>query len=519
MLGIVGYGAYIPRLRLSRKAVVQANAWYAPQFAAKAKGTRAVANWDEDSITMSVAAARDCLGPDADRVRIHGLYLASCTVPFAERSNAGIVSEALLLDESVDAVDITGSPRAALSAVAMALAKAPAAGPQLVLAADLRHTRAASTQELEFGDGAAALLLGSDGVIAEYLGGGTLSVDFVDHFRVTDAEVDYAWEERWVRDEGIGKLMPRAIAAALADAGIDAAAVDHFIFPSTIAKLDAQLAGSCGIRADAVVDNLAAAIGDTGTAHALLMLAHTLECARPGQVIVVSQFGSGAQALVFRVTGAAAAGAAAAGAVPAGAAPASAAPPRGAPPSGAPPFRPVKGVGGWLARGVEETSYTKFLAFRQQLTLERGMRGEQDKKTALSTLYRHRRAILGFVAGRCSVTGDVHFPPSRISYTPGAPALDTQKPYPLAERQGTVLSWSAEYLSDYPAPPQYYGQVDFDGGGRVLMEFVDVSKGDIESGTRVEMVFRIKDFDEKRGFVRYFWKATPVRAPLGAKVE
>jgi 3-hydroxy-3-methylglutaryl CoA synthase len=489
MLGIVGYGAYIPRLRLSRKAVVEANAWYAPQFAAKAKGTRAVANWDEDSITMAVAAARDCLGGDADRVRVRGLYLASCTLPFAERSNAGIVSEALLLDDSIDAVDITGSPRGALSSIAMALAKAPVDGSQLVLAADLRHTRAASAQELEFGDGAAALLLGSDGVIAEYLGSGTLSVDFVDHFRLADAEIDYAWEERWVRDEGIGKLMPRAIGAALADAGVDAAAVDHFIFPSTIAKLDAQLANSCGIRPEAVVNNLAAGIGDTGTAHALLMLAHTLERARPGQVILVSQFGSGAQALVFRVTAAIAAGG----------------------------LRPVKGAGVWLARGVEELSYTKFLAFRQQLNLERGMRGEQEKKTALSTLYRHRRSILGFVAGRCSVTGEIHFPPSRISYTPGAPALDSQRPYPLAERQGTVLSWSAEYLSYYPSPPQYYGQVDFDGGGRVLMEFIDVSRGDIESGTRVEMVFRIKDFDEKRGFVRYFWKATPVRAPAAAK--
>jgi 3-hydroxy-3-methylglutaryl CoA synthase len=489
MLGIVGYGGYIPRLRLSRNAVVQANAWYAPQFASKAKGTRAVANWDEDSITMAVAAARDCLGTDADRQHIRGVYLASCTAPFAERSNAGIVGEALLLDESIDAVDITGSQRAALSAIAIALAKAPAAGSQLVLATDLRHTRAASAQELEFGDGAAALLIGSDRVIAEYLGGGTLSVDFVDHFRGADADVDYAWEERWVRDEGIGKLMPRAIAAALADAGLDAAAVDHFIFPSTIAKLDAQLANTCGIRADAVVDNLAGGVGDTGTAHALLMLAHTLEYAAPGQVIVVSQFGSGAQALVFRVTASVAA------------------------------FRPVKGAATWLARGVEETSYTKFLAFRQQLMLERGMRGEQDKKTALSTLYRHRRSILGFVAGRCAITEDVHFPPSRLSYTPGAPALDTQEPHPLAERQGTVLSWSAEYLSYYPSPPQYYGQVDFDGGGRVLMEFVDVARGDIESGTRVEMVFRIKDVDEKRGFVRYFWKATPVRSTAVGQTE
>jgi 3-hydroxy-3-methylglutaryl CoA synthase len=482
MLGIVAYGAYVPRLRLARKVIVEANGWYAPQFAAKGKGTRSVANWDEDAITMAVAAARDCLGNAVDRQRIRGLLLASCTAPFAERSNAGIVGEALLLDAAIDAVDVSGSQRAALSAVAMALAKAPATGPQLVVAADLRQTRPASSQELDFGDAAAALALGTENVIAEYLGGSALSVDFVDHFRAADADVDYAWEERWVRDEGIGKLVPRAVAAALAAAGLDASAVDHFIFPCTIAKLDAQLAESCGIRRAAVVDNLAAAIGDSGTPHALLMLAQTLARATPGQTIVVSQFGSGVQALVFRVTAAI---------------------------SG---FRPVKGVEGWAARGVEEASYTKFLAFRQQIALERGMRGEQDKKTALSTLYRHRKAILGFVAGRCAVTGEVHFPPSRISYTPGAPALDTQKPHPLAERQATVLSWSAEYLSYYPAPPQYYGQVDFDGGGRVLMEFVDVSPGDVESGTRVEMVFRIKDVDERRGFVRYFWKATPVRA-------
>ena len=41
----------------------------------------------------------------------------------------------------------------------------------------------------------------------------------------------------------------------------------------------------------------------------------------------------------------------------------------------------------------------------------------------------------------------------------------------------------------------------------------DVAPGDVSSGTRVEMVFRIKDTDELRGFKRYFWKATPVSGP------
>ena len=130
---------------------------------------------------------------------------------------------------------------------------------------------------------------------------------------------------------------------------------------------------------------------------------------------------------------------------------------------------------------------------------------------ALTTLFRHRKAILGLVAGRDEVSGTVHFPPSRVSLGE-AHTQDAQKPYKLAERNAKVLSFSAEYLSYHPSPPNYYGQVDFEGGGRILMEFTDVSKGDIETGSSMKMVFRIKDIDEKRGFVRYFWKATPARA-------
>ena len=482
MFGIVGYGGYVPRLRLSRQAVAEANAWYAPNLKGKGKGTRAMANWDEDSITMAVAAARDCLGTADDRSHVSSVYLASSTLPFVERMNAVVVSEALTLRDSVEALDMGGSQRAAISAVVQGMARVQAgASNVLVLAADTRKTRAASSQELDYGDGAAALLVGSDNVLAEYLGAGTVSVDFVDRFRMAGEEIDYHWEERWVRDEGIQKLAPKAIAAALSKAGIEAGQVDHFVFPSTFSKMGSQLAKRCGIRDEAVVDALLEKIGDTGAAHTLLILAHVLERAQPGQHILVAQFGSGAQALVFRVTDAIGS------------------------------FRSAKGVSGWLARGTEERSYTKFLSFKDQLQLERGMRGEQDKKTALSTLYRHKEALLGLVAGKCSVTGSVSFPPSRLSYDREGPLQDTQQPYKLADRDATVLSWSAEYLSYHMAPPHYYGQIDFEGGGRILMDFTDIEAGEVQSGTPMEMVFRIKDFDERRDFTRYFWKATPVR--------
>ncbi len=490
MIGVVGFGAYIPRLRLERRAIAEANAWYAPGLAGKGKGSKALANWDEDSITMAVSAARDCLGPAEDRSGVDAVFLASTTLPFAERLNAAVVCEALTLDSTVEALEFAGSQRAGLSAFTQAAARVRGeGGAVLVLAADARKARAASTQEMDYGDGAAAILLGAEGVVAEHLASATLTTDFVDRFRAAGEEIDYAWEERWVRDEGYAKLMPKAVGAALAKAGVAADEIGHFIMPTTFRGVDRQVAATCGIAAAAVVEPLFEQIGDIGAGHALLLLAHVLETARPGAVILVAQFGSGAEVLVLRVTGAI-------GRV-----------------------RAAQGVAGWLARGVPETSYTKFLSFKGQLDLERGVRGEQDRKTALSTAYRHRAAILGLVAGRCSVTGAVHFPPSRISYDQGRPLQDTQEPYKLAERHGAVLSWSAEYLSFHRSPPHCYGQVDFEGGGRILMEFTDMAAGDIASGTVVEMTFRIKDIDDRRGFTRYFWKATPVRGGAAAARE
>lgn len=480
--GIVGFGAYVPRLRMSRQAVYQANAWFAPGLKGKAKGERSLANWDEDTITMAVAAARDCLGPAHEARALGGVVLASTTLPFADRLNAGVVAAALDLDEAVTAIDVAGSRRAGVSAVNLTLDRIREGElPVLVAAADLRTSRAASASELEFGDGAAALLLGSENVLVERLSSFALTVDFVDRFRQSGEEIDYVWEERWIRDEGVSKIAPKAAVEALGKAGLTGADVDHFIFPSTLKGMAGQVARQLGVKPEAVVDDLADCVGDTGTGHGLLLLSGLLPDVRPGAVILMLEFGNGAEAVVWRATEKLA------------------------------DWRPKRGLAGWLSRGQAETNYTRMLAYRGQLELEKGMRGEQDKKTALTTLHRHRRAIMGLVGGRCQQTGSVHFPPSRLSYDPQGAALDTQAPYPLADRGARILSWSAEYLSYYPSPPHHYGQIDFDGGGRILMEFTDVAPGDVGAGTPMEMVFRVKDRDQTRHFTRYFWKATPLR--------
>ena len=482
MAGIAAWGAYAPRLRLSRKAVTEANAWVAPSLRAKGRGERSMANWDEDALTMAVEAARDALGPDDDRSHIESLYFASTTAPFADRLNAGVVSAALTLEKSLAASDITGSQRCGLTALGQALR---AGGTSLVTVGEHRRARAASAQELDFGDGAAAFVVVDGPGAAEFLGHGCLTDDFVDHFRGDDGRFDYYWEERWIRDEGVVKLVPPAIRKALDFAGLTPSDVDHFCFPSTFAGMAASLAKTVGIKPEAVRDNLASVMGEAGCAHGPIMLAHALEEAKAGEIILVAQFGQGAEALVFRATG-----------------------------SGR---RPARGVTGSLADRQEETNYLKFLTFNGLVEWDKGMRAEKDNKTALTTLYRNEDMILGLVGGRCRETGVVQFPRTRISVAPNNPAVDTQEPYRFAERRASVLSYSADYLTFSMAPPNHYGMIVFEGGGRIMMDITDVATGDVESGLPVRMVFRIKEVDEKRGFVRYFWKAAPDRAAIASR--
>ena len=117
---------------------------------------------------------------------------------------------------------------------------------------------------------------------------------------------------------------------------------------------------------------------------------------------------------------------------------------------------------------------------------------------------------MGLVGGRCKETGVVQFPRSRISVNPNNHTVDTQEPYKFAERKAKILSWSADFLSASMNPPNHYGMVVFDEGGRIMMDFTDVEQGTVDSGMEVRLVFRIKDIDEKRGFRRYFWKAVPI---------
>jgi uncharacterized OB-fold protein len=103
----------------------------------------------------------------------------------------------------------------------------------------------------------------------------------------------------------------------------------------------------------------------------------------------------------------------------------------------------------------------------------------------------------------------VQFPRSEISVADVNAVSETQEEYPLADRTAVIVTHTADHLAYTPDPPSYYGMIDFEGGGRMVAEFTDVDPAEIRVGARMRMMFRIKAVDERRHFVKYFWKAVP----------
>ncbi|RUQ68567.1 hypothetical protein EJ913_18175 [Azospirillum doebereinerae] len=131
-------------------------------------------------------------------------------------------------------------------------------------------------------------------------------------------------------------------------------------------RIASAVAERLGIPAAAVRDGLDSRIGDSGAAHAPLMLAHALEQAKAGDLIRAVGFGQGADALVFRATGAAWSGA---------------------------------GVETALAAGRVESGYGRFAALTGSVERDEGMRAELDLQTPMTVLHRKRDMLLGLVGG------------------------------------------------------------------------------------------------------------------------
>jgi hydroxymethylglutaryl-CoA synthase len=471
MVGIKSFGAYIPWHRIDRQNFVKAWGGFA------IPGERAVASYDEDSLTMSVEAAIDCLR-DIDHHKVDGLFFATTTSPYKEKQCSALIAMPLDLRQDIRTADITTSLRSGTTAVALALdtIKAGTASSILVSVADSRMAAPGGMTEQGMGDGAAALLLGTDNVIAEIKESYSISDELAGMWRSESDTFVRSWEDRMVLDEGYSKILPQAISGLLNKCGLSPKDFAKVVFdPSSDVRRHGRAAAALGFDPSQLQDPLSVFmnVGITGCAMA----------PKSGDKILFAGYGNGADAFLLEVTDA------------------------------------IERLG--ERRGMRKhleskrmlDNYNDYLRWRDLVPLEAARRPEKQH-IKLSAIWRERRVLLGLWGVKCRRCGTPQYDNGAMGTSPirvcaKCQAQDDFEDYNFAGRKAKVFSFTHDQLAPVIDPPASVVLIEFEGGGRAFFDLTDRDPEKIEVGTEVEMTFRKMQFD--RGITNYFWKARPIR--------
>src|SRR5688572_347201 len=469
MVGIVSYGSYVPYRRLARAAIAQVLGVLAE------KGERAVASFDEDSVSMAVEAARDALragGGDA----VDALLFATTTPPYADKLNAAVLGAALALPLELRAADLTGSVRSGLTAL-LGAADAVQGGARraLVTMSDCRLAAPEAKAERTNGDGAAAFVLGSDGVVAELVATASATREILDVWRTPGERFPHSWEERFALTQAHAPLLLQAVHAALAKAGVAPGDLAAVVLDAPNPRAAAEVAKQLRLAPAQVADGLALTVGQAGAAHAGLMLTNVLAQAKPGALVLVAVAADGADAALFRMTDAAAS------------------------------YRQARSVGR-LIESKGPVSYGAYLKWREILPTEPPRRPDPERPAGPPML-RAERWKFAFVGSRCVACGTAQLPPQRVCVHCGA--RDRMEPHAFADRKARIATFTLDRLAYSPNPPTVNVVVDFEGGGRFICEMTDCDPERVQIGDEVEMTFRL--LFTAGGVHNYFWKARPKR--------
>ena len=467
MVGIRSYGAYIPKYRLGPET----KGW-------GFSGERAVANFDEDSITMAVAAGADCVR-DIDRNLVDGLFFATTTSPYGEKQGASTIAAALDLRQDIFTTDITNVLRAGTSAVRSAVdAVRGGAKNVLVVAADQRMAAPKSDTDRVLGDGAAALLVSRDGLLASIDAAHSISEHMIDVWRSSDDSFVRTGEDRFIADEGYHRVMTQVVEGLLQEAGLTVQDLGKAAYYSSDSRRHAELSRRLGLAPEQVQDPFYGQVGCTGAAFALMLLVAALEEATGGQRILVAGYGDGADAfLVTTAKGIAKR-----------------------------PFR--RGVRGHVEAKGAIADYDAMLQWRTLLAKEPARR-PPPQPMSLQALWRDRDVNIRLYGSKCTACGRVQYPPQRICTF--CQAKDEMVSHRLADRRGEIFTYSMDYVGGTPDVPLVLTVVNFDGGGRILCMLADRDVDDVRVGLPVEMTFRKLGVID--GIHNYFWKSAPVRVP------
>ena len=464
MIGILSVGSHVPRYRLSGKAL-------GAVWGGGGGGERAVANYDEDSLTMACEAALNALhGHDPHVIR--ACFLASTSAPYAEKSSAAILATVADLPAHTVTADFGGSLRAGTTALRLALdmVKAGSTGQALVAAADLRPVAPGTPEEVQLGDGAGAALVGSGDVIASFEGAFTVSHDFTDVWRLQgDRYLSVLPDMTFVRAYGLDRHIGEAVEGLLTATGRKRADIAKVVLYAPDSRTHAALVRQLKLPETAMPkEPVIGRAGNTGSASCLLGLAAALEESKPGDQVLVVSYGSGAEALLFQCTDRLA------------------------------KSRMHRPVSAQLAAGVPLAQYGKYLSFRRHVETE-VIRAFASVPTAV----REEKQDLRLYGQKCGECGAVSYPRRHLCWQCSSKNLADHR----ISRRGKVFTFTRDHLVPNPDPPTVMVSADLEGGGRFYGQLTDCDPAAVGFEMPVELCFR--RIHEGEGFISYFWKFRP----------
>ncbi len=305
MMGIIGYGAYIPRLRLRVEDIW--NIWVNPTdtdvIIKKRRGLseKAVTRWDEDSITMAIYAAKSCLEMSGIQPKeLNALYFGSCTNPYSSGAAGPVIAEALGTVPELICADCQFATKSGTAALQICAALVTAAMIKygLAIGADTlsRHVPPNDTLEYSASSGAAALILGKDKVIAEIEGMYSYTTLTPEFYRLSgERYIKHAASEDDEYLWGYSRHIKKAVEGYLQKFGSKLKDFVYVALSQPDGQMPLDISKEIGFSEEQIKPGLMVAdIGDCGSASPLLSLAAILDQAKPGQRILMISYGFGA---------------------------------------------------------------------------------------------------------------------------------------------------------------------------------------------------------------------------------
>ncbi|MGD8322349.1 MAG: hydroxymethylglutaryl-CoA synthase [Gemmatimonadota bacterium] len=308
MAGIVGYGAYIPRNRITSAEI--AKQW-GKDPATIARGLlleeKSVPGLDEDTITISVAAARDAVErADIDPRRIGAVYVGSESHPYAVKPTGTILVEALGIGPDVHVADFEFACKAGTEAMFVALGLVESGRVDYAMGVGADTSQGAPNDALEYS--------ASAGGAAYIFGKTNLLVDVVETYSCTSDTPDFWRREgefyprhggRFTGEPAYFKHVLTATRAILDKTGLSPSDFRYAVFHMPNGKFPLAAAKQLGFTKEQTetgwIVNL---MGNTYSGSSPTGLAAILDVADPDDLILITSFGSGAgsDSFVLRAT-------------------------------------------------------------------------------------------------------------------------------------------------------------------------------------------------------------------------